>query len=46
MPLLLIIMLCFTCGERKIWSKMKKCQNIVTMFIVTLVKKPLRIRSM
>ena len=28
---LLIITLCFTCGERKIWSNIKKSRNIMTM---------------
>ena len=32
MPCLsLIITLCATCGERKIWSNIKKPQNIMTM---------------
>ena len=29
--LLLIITLCFTCGERKIWLNIKKFQNIMSM---------------
>ena len=28
-------MLRFTCGERKVWSKIKKYQNIMTMIIDT-----------
>ena len=26
-------MLCFTCGERKIWSNIKNSQNIETMIV-------------
>ena len=29
--LLLITSLCFTCGERKIWTNIKTCQNFMTM---------------
>ena len=31
--LLLIIRVCFTCGERKIWSNIRNPQNIMTMVI-------------
>ena len=34
--LLLIITLRFTCGERKIWSNIKKSQNIMTMIVAGL----------
>ena len=25
--------ICFNCGERKIWSKIKKSQNMITMIV-------------
>ena len=31
--LLLIITLCFTCGERKFWSTIKMPQNIMNMIV-------------
>ena len=32
--MLSIITLSFTCGERQIWTKFKKSQNIMTMILV------------
>ena len=33
---LLIITFCFTCGEKKIWSNIKKPQNIMTMIVYVI----------
>ena len=37
--LLLIIMIRFTCGERKIWQNIKKSQNIMTKIVVEPCRK-------
>ena len=39
-------MLCFTCGESKVWSNFKKSQNIMSMIVAIVAKGFLKLSKM